>query len=183
MRKGRDGEGMDGVEKKRDGKDGGVGEMNRRDERGRDGQREKMDIEALEKASWREVERDVQGYGMFGGSSMDVCGGPVLQRGGALKRINGRGLWRGEVKGGEGESGLLWQAAISHPLTQAHTLTHIHQRSSGDRAVPIALPPYGCDTQITRYRGHREASQSANSPSSSPSHRRMHICTHMWIPN
>lgn len=102
MRKGRDGEGMDGVEKKRDGKDGGVGEMNRRDERGRDGQREKMDIEALEKASWREVERDVQGYGMFGGSSMDVCGSPVLQRGGALKRINGRGLWRGEVKGGEG---------------------------------------------------------------------------------
>lgn len=29
---------------------------------------------------------------MFG-SSVDVCGGPVFQRGGALRRINGRGLW------------------------------------------------------------------------------------------
>lgn len=31
---------------------------------------EKMDREAVERASWREIERDVQGYGMFGGSSM-----------------------------------------------------------------------------------------------------------------
>lgn len=52
-----------------------------------DREREKMEREA----SWREMERDVQGYGMFGGSSMDVCGGPVLQRGGASRRINGRG--------------------------------------------------------------------------------------------
>lgn len=59
----------------------------------------------------------------FGGSLVDVCRGPVLQRGGALRRINGRGLWRGEAKGKEGESGPLWQGAISHPLTQAHSLT------------------------------------------------------------
>lgn len=95
-------------------------------ERKRDGQREKMDRESVERASWREIERDVQGCGMFGGSSMDVCGGPVLQRGGALRRINGRGLWRGEAKGEEGESGPLWQGAISHLLTQAHSLTHIY---------------------------------------------------------
>lgn len=44
---------------------------------------------------------------MFGGSSMDVVAGPVLQRGGASRRINGRGLWRGEENGGEWESGPL----------------------------------------------------------------------------
>lgn len=36
------------------------------------------------------------------------------------------GLWRGEANEEEGESGPLWQGAISHPLTQAHSLTHIH---------------------------------------------------------
>lgn len=50
-----------------------------------------MDREAGETDCKRETERDAQGYGMFGGSSVDICGGPVLQRGGALRRINGRG--------------------------------------------------------------------------------------------
>lgn len=54
----------------------------RDEEREMDGQREKMDRESVKKACWRGMERDVQGYGMFGGSSMDGCGGPVLQMGG-----------------------------------------------------------------------------------------------------
>lgn len=103
-------------------------ERGKKDER--DGQREKLDREAVEKTRWREAERDVQGYGMFGGSSMDVCGGPALQRGGASRRINGRGLWRGEAKGEEGESGPLWQGAISHPPTQAHSPTHIYTNAA-----------------------------------------------------
>lgn len=62
--------------------------MRRRFKRKRDGQ--------IERGKWierlkRNKKRDAQGYGMFSGSSVDVCGGPVLQRGGALRRINGRG--------------------------------------------------------------------------------------------
>lgn len=147
-----------------------------------DGQREKMDREAVGKASWRGMERDVQGYGMFGGSSMDGCGGPVLQRGGALRRINGRGLWRGETKGEKGGvRAIVAGCNLSSANTGTLSHTYIHQRCSGDRAVPTALPPCGCDTltQITRHRGQRGASQSASSPSSSPSHRRMHKHTHV----
>lgn len=55
-------------------------------------------------ASWSKMERDIQGYGMFGGSSLDVFGLPVPQWGGLVRGINGRGLWRGVE---EGESGLL----------------------------------------------------------------------------
>ena len=63
-------------------------EMDR--EREREGERGKMDRKATEKASWR------------GTSKVMVClvaahwmcsGVLVLQRGGALRRINGRGLW------------------------------------------------------------------------------------------
>ena len=37
------------------------------------------------------------------------------------------GLWRGETKAEEGgESGPLWQGAIRHPLTQAHSLSHVY---------------------------------------------------------
>lgn len=117
---------------------------------------------------------------MFGGSSVDVCGGPVLQRGGALRRINGRGLWRGEAKGEEGGlraivAGCNQSSANTGTLSHTYTLQH----SSGDRAVPAALPPCGCDTltQITHYRGQRGASRSASGPSSSPPH--MHIHTHV----
>lgn len=61
----------------------------------------------------------------------------MLQRGGALWRINGRGLWRGKANREEGESGPLWQGAISHPLTQAHSLTHIQTFA----AAVTGLPP------------------------------------------
>lgn len=107
---------------------------------------------------------------------------PVPQRGGASRRINGRGLWRGEAKGEEGESGPLWQGAISHPLTQAHSLPHIYTNAAAVTGLSPqpARPPCGCDTltQITCYRGQRGASQSASGPSSSPSHRRIHMHTH-----
>lgn len=80
------------------------------------------------------------------------------------------GLWRGEANREEGESGPLWQGAISHPLTQAHSPTHTctHHCSCSDRVVPTALPRHGCDTltQITCYKGQREALQSASSTSS-----------------
>lgn len=89
----------------------------------------------------RRLAGDLQGYSVFGGSSVVVCEGPVLQRGGAWRRINGGGLWwRGEAKGedaGRGESRTLWRAAISHLLTPANTGTH----SSGDKAPPAAPPP------------------------------------------
>lgn len=103
MREGRDGEDENGAERERWKRwnEGGKKEMKRWYEKEMDRER-KMDREAAEKASWREIERDIQGYCMFGGNLLDVCGGPVRQWGGALKRINGRGLWRGEAEGGEG---------------------------------------------------------------------------------
>lgn len=60
-----------------------------------DGQRkrENTDSGAPEKAGWKEMGKGLQGYAVFGGSSVVVCGGPVLQWGGALRRINGWGLW------------------------------------------------------------------------------------------
>lgn len=88
------------------------------------------------------MERDVQGYGMFGGISMDVCGGPGLHRGGASRRINGRGLWRGEMQGEEGESGPLWQGAIRHPPTQAHSLPHVYT------AAETGLSPLPMDVTL-----------------------------------
>lgn len=90
----------DGAEKERD---------------GNEGKKEKGENEWDRKAA-------VQGYGMFSGSSLDVCGGPALRRGGVARGtvLMVGGLWRGEPSGEEVEPGPLWQGAISHLLTQAH---------------------------------------------------------------
>lgn len=64
----------------------------------------------------------------------------MLQRGGALRRINGWGLWRGEAKREEGESGPLWQGAISHPLTQAHSLTYTNAAAVTGLSPQPSLP-------------------------------------------
>lgn len=48
---------------------------------------------------------------------MVVCEGRGIQRGGACRRINGRGLWQRGEETEEVESRPLWRAAISHLLT------------------------------------------------------------------
>lgn len=66
----------------------------------------------------------------------------------------------GEVRRRErrGEPGPLWQGAISHLLTQAHTLTHTYTNAAtvtGLSPRPPPPPPRGPDTltQITRCGG------------------------------
>lgn len=106
----------------------------------REREREKMDRKAVEKASWTGTPKVmvclVAAQWMF-------SGGLVLQRGGALRRINGRGLWRGEAEGekGRGESGPLWRGAISHLRTQPHTLTHIYTSAAAVTGQPPQPSP------------------------------------------
>lgn len=49
----------------------------------------------------------------------------------------------GEVraKGEEGEPGPLWQGAISHLLTQAHTLTHTYTNAATVTGLSPRRPP------------------------------------------
>lgn len=78
---------------------------------------------------------------------MDVCGGPVLQRGGALRRINGRGLWRGEAKGEEGGVRATVEGcnqSLANTGTVLHTYIHTNAavvKGLSSRPTPLLLPP------------------------------------------
>lgn len=96
---------------------------------------------------------------------MVVCEGRGIQRGGACRIINGRGLWR---RGEETEEVESRPSVAGCNQSFAHTPgTH----SSGDRSVPAALPPRRFDmlSQITRYGGQQGHCNH---------HEHWHMCTH-----
>lgn len=111
---------------------------------GRDGQRRLVGEKG---------KKDFQGYGMFGGSSVVACEGPVLQRGGAWRRINGRDcggeVRRWERRGSHGHCGGLQSVIFSHQHILEHTA--VATGLSPQPSIPEGLT----HCQITRYRGQQ----------------------------
>lgn len=103
--------------------------------------------------------KDFQGYGVFGGSSVVVCEGPVLQRGGAWRRINGRDcggeVRRWERRGSHGRCGGLQSVIFSHQHILEHTA--VATGLSPQPSIPEGLT----HCQITRLQGATRASQSS----------------------
>lgn len=96
--------------------------------------------------------KDLQGYGVFGGSSVVVCEGPVLQRGGT-RRINGRDCGgeerRWERRGSHGHCGGLQSVILLHQRILEHTA--VATGLSPQPSIPEGLT----HCQITRYRGQQ----------------------------
>lgn len=127
---------------------------------------------------------DIQGYGMFGGSSVVVCEGPSPQRGGASRRINGRGLWWGEAKQEEGGlRAIVAGCNQSSANTGAHSHTYYAPAQRWWQGCPRS--PSSPRTWHTHsdnpLQGAKGASQSASRHSSSrtQAHVRTHTHTHV----
>lgn len=127
----------------------------------------------MRKIAWwagEKGKKDFQGYGVFGGSSVVVCEGPVLQWGGAWRRINGRDcggeVRRWERRGSHGHCGGLQSVICSHQRILEHTAV------ATELCSQLSIPEGLTHCQITRYRGQQGHRNH---------HEHWHTCTHAHV--